>query len=63
MDAAKQAKSSFLQFQYKIYFIVVTTDNHLFWLLRIKYSNKLSIYHLVASHSVTIKVPELTVLQ
>jgi hypothetical protein len=34
-DAAKLAKSSFLQFQYITYFIVNTTDSQLFWLLRI----------------------------
>jgi hypothetical protein len=34
-DAAKLAKSSFLQFQYKNYFIVITTYSQLFWLLHI----------------------------
>jgi hypothetical protein len=38
MDAAKLAKSSFLQFQYKTYFIVTTTNSQLFCLLCINWT-------------------------
>jgi hypothetical protein len=35
MDVASLAGNSFLQFQYKTYFIVITTGSKLFWLLHI----------------------------